>query len=89
MLNHSGRYGAAVMAERLRIAIENAVFEAPTGQPIQVTVSMGIAGFDPKMVASEEVIGAADRALYAAKDAGRNCVIIAKRDGSFTRVRLD
>jgi len=89
VLNHSAPEGAAVMAERLRIAIENAVFEAPTGQPIQVTVSMGIAGFDPKMVASEEVIGAADRALYAAKDAGRNCVIIAKRDGSFTRVRLD
>ncbi len=87
VLHHSAPDGAAVMAERVRLAIEHAVFEGPETRPVEVTVSMGIASFVPEMIESEEIIAAADRALYAAKEAGRNCVMIARPDGGFDRVR--
>lgn len=86
VLHHSEAEGAAVMAERVRVSIENAVFETPDARRVEVTVSMGIASFSPRMVECDELIAAADSALYAAKDAGRNCVMIARSDGSFERV---
>ncbi len=89
VLHHSLRDGAAVMAECLRVAIEGAVFEAPDTRPMEVTVSMGIASFDTSMAECQEIIAAADRALYAAKDAGRNCVMVALPDGRFERVAPD
>ena len=39
-----------------------------------MTVSMGVATFPEDGESEEKVIGAADRALYAAKQAGRNQV---------------
>ncbi len=44
-----------------------------SGEVVQVTVSIGVA--DSRVANSPQaVIKAADQALYAAKDAGRNCV---------------
>ncbi len=66
--------GAAIAAERLRAAIEH----ANVGQddvPCKVTISMGIAALDACEVGSPQaLLQAADRALYAAKAGGRNCV---------------
>jgi diguanylate cyclase (GGDEF)-like protein len=49
-----------------------------TGLPVQrqvaVTVSIGIAERDDKLTTPDEVLKAADRALYRAKDKGRNQV---------------
>ena len=44
-------------------------------EAIQVTISIGIAHFPLDGNTPEAVMEAADRALYAAKAAGRNCVI--------------
>jgi diguanylate cyclase (GGDEF)-like protein len=47
---------------------------------IRVTVSVGIATFDPgetKNMTIEQLAETADRALYAAKDAGRNRIVAA------------
>lgn len=44
---------------------------------VQVTVSIGIAAFPTAGHNSEELIRAADTALYRAKAAGRNCTEIA------------
>ena len=45
---------------------------------VRVTISMGVAQFSPKTNGPEDVIKLADKALYAAKQAGRNCIKAAK-----------
>ncbi|WP_028631140.1 GGDEF domain-containing protein [Metapseudomonas resinovorans] len=47
---------------------------APSGQTVSVTISIGVAGRDAEQRTPEEVIKAADQALYSAKSAGRNRV---------------
>jgi diguanylate cyclase (GGDEF)-like protein len=45
---------------------------------VVITVSIGVAEPEDTGVAPEEVIRAADQALYQAKRAGRNCVVVAE-----------
>jgi diguanylate cyclase (GGDEF)-like protein len=45
------------------------------GKQVRVTVSMGAAGPSSKLTGPSDVILAADKALYRAKKAGRNCVM--------------
>lgn len=47
---------------------------ASTGS-VSVTVSIGVAERMPEQRTAEEVLKAADKALYTAKSAGRNCVV--------------
>lgn len=65
--------GAAELAERLRKAIEEraVLFE---GAAIHVTASFGIAGYPETVPHGDWLFPAADRAMYAAKSGGRNCV---------------
>ncbi|RMS43439.1 GGDEF domain-containing protein [Pseudomonas coronafaciens pv. garcae] len=42
---------------------------------VSVTVSIGVAERQPEHRTPEEVLKCADQALYAAKGAGRNCVV--------------
>jgi diguanylate cyclase (GGDEF)-like protein/PAS domain S-box-containing protein len=65
-------------AQELRKAIEN--LEIPYLNPTldRVTVSMGIARFPEHGSTAETLLRSADRALYQAKAAGRNCIEIAK-----------
>jgi len=65
--------GAHRLAERVRAAVEKSqlVFE---GARLSVTVSLGAAVWPADGKDEESLIAAADRALYAAKQAGRNRV---------------
>ncbi len=66
--------GAPAAAERLRGEIERAEV-GDNDSAYQVTVSMGVASVDDCEVSSAQgLLQAADRALYAAKKNGRNCV---------------
>ena len=47
---------------------------------VRVTVSIGCALWDEAMENAGELLRLADRALYQAKDAGRNCVILYRPD---------
>lgn len=64
---------AAVIGERVRERVENEFFPHR-----QVTVSVGIAGCSLSLNSSENLIAAADKALYEAKRKGRNNVQIYK-----------
>lgn len=76
VLPDTGDKGAARVAEWLRGEIEQ-IWTAPSGQPLSVTISAGIATVAKGELQAVEVIERADRALYAAKAQGRNCVMAA------------
>ncbi len=70
--------GAAVVGERLRRSIEEASGNAATALPELITVSVGVAELESDRSADELVV-AADGALYEAKHAGKNRVCLATR----------
>lgn len=69
---------AIAVAERIRKKIEEFQFPGQN-EPLHVMVSVGVAQFDPERDHDKkDLIGRADRALYKAKDSGRNCVVADK-----------
>ncbi len=65
---------ALVVAEKLRVAIEDTVFDDGS-ESYSVTASFGVAGSRPAVedgFGKDEFINRADHALYGAKEAGRN-----------------
>jgi diguanylate cyclase (GGDEF)-like protein len=69
--------GAARLSERARTAFEQRTILAPDGTRIDVTVSFGVAAF-PEAAGSDNIVAAADGALYEAKRAGKNQVVTAR-----------
>jgi len=70
---------AETLAERLRVEIQAASLLSPdiqTDPTRKVTMSIGVACFDPKMRGSRDLINRADEALYRAKGGGRNRVVV-------------
>jgi diguanylate cyclase (GGDEF)-like protein len=65
---------AGILAERLRAAIEHRFADHGEGQ---VTASMGVASVPDHAATPKALLAAADAALYSAKQAGRNRVILA------------
>ncbi len=63
-------------ALRLRMAIENAVFQGKS-KPAYLTVSIGLAGFPQHGRVPKMLIERADQALYDAKHSGRNRIVVA------------
>jgi diguanylate cyclase (GGDEF)-like protein len=72
--------GARVMADRWRTAVERLALRAPDGSPVRTTLSIGIAGYAKGVAQPDELIAAADKALYTAKQKGRNRVEIFSPD---------
>jgi diguanylate cyclase (GGDEF)-like protein/PAS domain S-box-containing protein len=75
LLPETSAASAQQVAERIRTELQGLPFEE-AGRSFRVTASMGVAGH-----AEEEsldgLLGRADRALYRAKDSGRNRVVVA------------
>ena len=75
LLTDTNLRAAVHVSERLRMSAERRYFEARS-EVVSITVSFGVACSED--IGSEltpaELIRAADVALYASKDAGRNCV---------------
>ncbi len=73
--------GARELAERLRVEIEQRRLVYGT-KVIPVTISVGVAAMpDSTMTQSTALLAAADKALYEAKRAGRNRVVVAPPGG--------
>ena len=65
---------AKAMAERIRLLICKHDFSFSNYQSIPVSISVGITTTQAKTVERNELLNQADKALYAAKDSGRNAV---------------
>ena len=65
---------ARIVAERLRGMLEATPAKLADGGEVAVTASMGLAMIEDDVTVTE-TIARADRALYAAKDSGRNRVV--------------
>lgn len=65
---------AFALTDRLRAAIAEAVI--PAIEPEKVTISIGLAQFDASLDSVEDWVERADQALYRAKTAGRNRVVV-------------
>ena len=71
---------AQVFAERLRLKVADTPFVLKD-QVIQLTVSIGVAAMDGKDADAVAVLARADRALYGAKEGGRNRLMAAAERG--------
>ncbi len=89
-LPHADALGALDAAERIRACVALLTLEWKE-QVVRTTVSIGVATLDNSHEAFAALIQDADQALYAAKDAGRNCVRTmppppARRHGASTSI---
>ncbi len=74
VLPDASEEGAVALAERIRIAVAGVPIEAPSG-PVNVTLSLGTVVRTMEQGTNfKTLIDEADRALYRAKDGGRNRV---------------
>jgi two-component system cell cycle response regulator len=73
LLRETDAHAASIVADRLRSEIANR-FAGNRGSAT-VTASLGVAAIPGDAIDAKTLIAAADRALYAAKAAGRNCVV--------------
>lgn len=75
ILTETDLANARVVAERLRQAVAELTVATPEGISLSCTVSVGVATPTDADDTLNDVVARADRALYAAKAAGRNLVM--------------
>jgi diguanylate cyclase (GGDEF)-like protein len=66
--------GALAVAERIWLLLDSRAIPIPSPQGVSITISIGVATFPKSAKSEDQLIRAADQALYAAKQAGRNRV---------------
>ncbi|MGM9512924.1 diguanylate cyclase [Roseateles sp. DB2] len=77
LLPQSDLAGAAALAERLRVAVEGmADVRSDNGQEVRFTISLGASTLHGQDDSLDALLQRADRALYQAKEAGRNRVVL-------------
>ncbi|HYH10676.1 MAG TPA: diguanylate cyclase [Thermoanaerobaculia bacterium] len=80
--------GAITVAESLRAGIEKLAVPYGDGTGRRMTASCGVASLVPiAQITPESLVASADRALYAAKHSGRNCVRVADETTTGTWLR--
>lgn len=77
ILPQTDKVGAYLAAERLRESVEKQVFHGAETQPLKkLTISIGLASYPEHGLSDEEILNRTDKALYFAKESGRNRTII-------------
>lgn len=76
LLPQTGQAEAGAIADRIRHRVSTTHFPHGLSQPLgRVTVSIGVSTFSSLVNTSENIIAAADRALYQAKNMGKDRVV--------------
>jgi diguanylate cyclase (GGDEF)-like protein len=83
ILPDTGREGAVSVAERIRDRIFARKFLESDGLSIHLTASIGVATLPDVAASAEELIRAADVAMYRVKDGGKNGIHIAQEASAF------
>ena len=82
VLTETSVENAAIPLERLREKVANHVF-VNSGEEINITISIGVSNFVPEEVKSQnDLIEFADKALYKAKQDGRNKLVMFSHEQS-------
>jgi diguanylate cyclase (GGDEF)-like protein len=72
VLPDTGGEGAFAVGERIRDRIAAHVFLAEEALNVRLTASVGVATLPDVAASAEELVQAADKAMYAVKDSGKN-----------------
>ncbi len=75
---HAHPIEAEVSIERIRKNINNVIFESGDGHMFHVTATFGVALLGAKHESASDLVTAADKALYQAKNSGRNRTVLAE-----------
>ncbi len=86
VLAETGADGAQAMAERLCESVRSRPFKLNYPEEVSITISIGVAVFPADAAEADSLIEAADQALYAAKNAGRDRVVMHVEAGSYSEV---
>jgi diguanylate cyclase (GGDEF)-like protein len=79
ILPDTGREGAVFVAERICDRLRAFKFLQADGLSVRLTASVGIATLPDVTSAAEELLRAADRAMYRVKDTGKNGIHVAEK----------
>jgi diguanylate cyclase (GGDEF)-like protein len=77
VLPDTGGEGAFAVGERIRERLAAHRFLAGDGLDIHLTASVGVATLPDVAASAEELVQAADKAMYQVKDAGKNGIVAA------------
>jgi len=86
-LPEASRESAQAKAEEIRHSLEELNLDY-CGQPLKITASFGIAVYPEHGTDADTLLRMADEALYQAKTAGRNRVVVYNREGGVRDVRM-
>ena len=88
LLPETANDGASHLAEELRQAVADTTdIRDEEGQPVRLTVSIGVASLCPEPDGDPLIlVRRADQALYAAKAAGRNRVMVCGDDETLSAI---
>ncbi len=82
VLPETDKSGGALVAERIRELVqEHGFMGSDRKHTVKLSVSGGVTTFPDDASALRELVDVADKGLYAAKEAGRNRIKVAGRDG--------
>jgi diguanylate cyclase (GGDEF)-like protein len=77
ILPDTGGEGAFAVGERIRERIASYTFLESDALAIRLTASVGVATLPDVAASAEELVQAADKAMYAVKDSGKNGILAA------------
>ncbi|MEK6742776.1 MAG: diguanylate cyclase [Nitrospirota bacterium] len=75
IMPETGTAGARAVAERIRESVSTRPITTTRGAILDLTISIGMAAFPADARSEDDLIAAADQALYTAKQQGRNRVV--------------
>jgi diguanylate cyclase (GGDEF)-like protein len=77
LLSETDHAGAVTTAGKIQDVVNAEPFGEPGEEPVRITVSIGVAAYPRHGASFSSLIEAADQALYDAKQAGRDRVVVA------------